>query len=146
MERRTYLRALGGVGVLGTAGCVESIGDSPPADGTPTDGDATATPGDSTDGTASRRTLSIYDPPSDEPAEYEFTVSGDLEQSRHYGASVDDHDDVEGSTATGRVWGMMDSYRFTGEIVDFRVSRDVKVVVDGQEVDADDLSPATSDG
>lgn len=69
-------------------------------------------------------------PPSDEPAEYQFTESGD---------------GVDGSTATGRVWGVMDSYRSSGEITDFRASRDVPVVVDGRTVDPEDIPGGTGD-
>lgn len=102
------------------------------------DGEAAGTgDGDGQDG--DERVLSIYDSPGDEPAEYQFTVSGDLRKSDDYGATVDDHDTVEGSTATGHVWGMLDSYRFTGEVTDFRASREVVVILDGEEVTVDEL-------
>lgn len=205
MERRSYLRALGGVGALALAGCVDELDDGPgtptenaaPGDSTATDdptateeatptGEATpgddatptsgddatptpddettptpdgstdddststgdASPGDdSTDGASaaddSTRTLSIYAYPGNEPARYEFTVSGDLAQTDAYGATVDDHDTVDGSTATGHVWGMMDSYRFTGDVMEFEVSRQVKVVLDGEAVDPGDLGTTT---
>lgn len=68
-------------------------------------------------------------------AHYEFAVSGDLEHSEADDATIDDHDVVEGSTASGRVWGWKDSYRFTGEIETFELDAPATVYLDGQEVD-----------
>ena len=72
-------------------------------------------------------------------AEYEFTVSGDLERSLDMRATIDDWNVVEGSTASGHVWGWRDSYRFTGEIEDFDLDGDARVFYNGEEVDPDSL-------
>ncbi|MFC7194661.1 right-handed parallel beta-helix repeat-containing protein [Halosimplex aquaticum] len=71
-------------------------------------------------------------------AEYEFTVSGDLEPNTD-GAGINSYDTIDGSTATGRVWGGRDSYRFGGEITDFSLSDAATVYVNGQVVDPADL-------
>ena len=68
-------------------------------------------------------------------AEYEFTVSGALEKSTDMGATIDDHDIIDGSTATGHVWGGKDSYRFSGEFSAFELSALATVYVNGVEVD-----------
>jgi len=68
-------------------------------------------------------------------SKYEFTVSGDLQKSTANGASVNDYDTVDGSTATGRVYGGKDSFEFSGEITDFSLSGPATVLVDGTEVD-----------
>ena len=73
-------------------------------------------------------------------AEYEFTVSGDLERSDEAGATIDDWNVVEGSTASGHVWGGRDSYRFSGEIVDFALEAPATVYLDGVEVDPELLA------
>ena len=72
-------------------------------------------------------------------AEYEFAVSGDLEKSVDAGATIDEEDVVDGSTATGHVWGGRDSYRFSGEIEAFELASPATVYVDGEEVDPADL-------
>lgn len=99
-----------------------------------------AAAGGTTEEPESTRTLTIRD---EEPyltqADYEFTVSGDLEKSDANGASINDDDTVDGSTATGHVWGGTDSYAFTGDLTDFQVDSDVTVVIDGEEHDASDL-------
>lgn len=68
-------------------------------------------------------------------ADYEFSVSGALEKSTDGGASINDDDAVDGSTATGAVWGGSDSYRFDGEISAFALDGDATVSVDGEQVD-----------
>ncbi|WP_415381167.1 right-handed parallel beta-helix repeat-containing protein [Halosimplex sp. TS25] len=69
-----------------------------------------------------------------EPAEYQFTVSGGLEPNTD-GAGINDYDTIDGSTATGRVWGGEDSYVFGGEITDFSLNGAATVLVNGEEVD-----------
>ncbi|KAB1191267.1 MULTISPECIES: hypothetical protein [Haloferax] len=67
---------------------------------------------------------------------YEFTVSGSVEQTDDPG-----EDNVSGSSVTGAVGGGLDSFDYTGEITSFSIDGPAKVTVDGQEVD-----PATLDG
>jgi len=71
----------------------------------------------------------------DNLSEYEFTVSGDLQKSTANGASINSYDTVDGSTATGRVYGGKDSFGFNGEITDFSLSGSATVLVDGTAVD-----------
>ena len=73
-------------------------------------------------------------------AEYEFTVSGDIERSEENDATIDDWNVIEGSTASGHVWGGRDSYRFSGEIEAFDLKAPATVTLDGEEVDPGDLA------
>jgi hypothetical protein len=68
-------------------------------------------------------------------AEYDLRVSGELSKSTANGASTNDNDVVDGTTASGQVNGGKDSYEFTGEIVDFDLSAPATVILDGKEVD-----------
>ena len=72
-------------------------------------------------------------------AEYEFSVGGDLEKSVDNRATIDDEDEIDGSTATGFVWGWKDSYRFSGKITDFELDGPARVELNGEEVDPDSL-------
>lgn len=86
------------------------------------------------------RTLTIRDQqPYRTAADYEFTVSGDLQKTDFDGATLDGADAVSGSTATGHVWGGTDSYSFSGDLTDFQVDSDVTVLVDGTEHGASEL-------
>lgn len=68
---------------------------------------------------------------------YTFSVSGELETTD----TVDAHENVNGSSVTGVLYGGVDEFRFTGELVDFTVYGDASATVDGQSV-----SPASPDG
>jgi len=67
-------------------------------------------------------------------ASYDFTVSGSLEKSDAYDATIDTGDSISGSSASGQVTNGRDSYRFTGEITDFSVDAPVNPLIDGDEV------------
>ena len=86
------------------------------------------------------RVITIHDETGRWHVDYEFSVSGDLERSLDEGATIDEWNVVDGSTASGHVRGWKDSYRFTGEITDFKVDVPVTVLVDGEEVDPADLA------
>ena len=86
------------------------------------------------------RVITITDAWPHTPSNYEFTVSGDVEKSEDDDATIDDEDEIDGSTVTGFVYGWRDSFRFSGEIEDFSVDGPVQVVVDGEEVDPAELA------
>jgi hypothetical protein len=67
-------------------------------------------------------------------ASYNFTVSGSLEKSDAYDATIDTGDSISGSSASGKVTNGRDSYRFTGEITDFSVDAPINPLIDGDEV------------
>ena len=91
------------------------------------------------------RVITIIDEWPRERSNYEFTVDGDLEKSEDNHATIDDEDEIDGSTATGFVHGGRDSYRFSGEITDFSVDGPVAVVLDGDEVEPAELASDLSD-
>jgi hypothetical protein len=68
---------------------------------------------------------------------YEFSVSGALQKSTARNGSINSGDSINGSTATGNVFGGTDSYGFDGEISDFTIedASQVTVYLDGSEVD-----------
>ncbi|WP_248517013.1 hypothetical protein [Salinarchaeum laminariae] len=70
---------------------------------------------------------------------YAFEVSDTVE----LGADANDEDTVSGSTATGKLAGGSDSFRFTETVTDFAADGDVTVSIDGQAVDPNELA---SDG
>ncbi|PSQ23932.1 hypothetical protein BRD01_05445, partial [Halobacteriales archaeon QS_8_65_32] len=69
-------------------------------------------------------------------AEYDFTVSGELEKTTARGGSINSGDTIDGSSATGYVLGGTDSYGFAGEVTDFSVSDPdaVSIYLDGEQV------------
>ncbi|HET7324126.1 MAG TPA: S8 family serine peptidase [Halococcus sp.] len=70
--------------------------------------------------------------------DYTFTVSGDLT-----GESLTREDSISGSTATGAVGPGRDSYRFSGDILDFSMTGDATVYLDGEQADPATLLPHT---
>jgi hypothetical protein len=72
-----------------------------------------------------------------EEARYEFTVSGELEQTAAGDATIGREDTVEGHTASGGVWDGIDAYRFDGEITDFTLDGSAAVSLNGEVVDPD---------
>ncbi len=61
--------------------------------------------------------------------DYTFTVSGNLE-----GKGLTREDRISGSTAIGAVGGGQDSYRFSGDIIDFSITGDATVFLDDMEI------------
>lgn len=72
-------------------------------------------------------------------AHYEFTVSGEFEQTRTMSASIDKGDSISGSTAKGGVGPWKDTYTFSGKVTDLSLSQPIDVLVDGSVVDLDEL-------
>ncbi|KYH26865.1 hypothetical protein HAPAU_07520 [Halalkalicoccus paucihalophilus] len=68
-------------------------------------------------------------------ANYELSVSGEVEKSTAYGGTINDYDSVDGSKVTGRTTREPDSYAFTGEITDFETSAPVETTIDGDRID-----------
>ena len=68
-------------------------------------------------------------------ASYDFTVSGDLEKSTANGGSINGNDEISGSSASGEVGIGVDSYTFTGDLLDFDLDGDADVFLDGERVD-----------
>lgn len=83
-------------------------------------------------------TLTIYGQDMDKD-EYEFEVDGNLVQSDDLAATIDDNDVIEGGVARGQVRNYKDSYRFNGEILSFELDGTAKVILNGEEVDPDEL-------
>ena len=74
--------------------------------------------------------LTISNRGYDEPATYQFTVTGKIEAT----ASVNPNDEIDGSTATGQVNGGADTYRYTGAITAFDNDGPLDVAIDGNTV------------
>jgi hypothetical protein len=72
-------------------------------------------------------------------ANYEFTVSGDVEKSTANGASINRNDEISGSTVTGEVIDGSDSYGFSGEITRFDLYGDANVYLNNKKADPDSL-------
>ncbi len=68
-------------------------------------------------------------------AQYEFSVSGDVEKSTAYDGTINAFDSIDGSTVTGRTTAEPDSFAFTGEISDFEASAPVVVTINGEPAD-----------
>ena len=67
-------------------------------------------------------------------ANYEVTVSEAIENNPAAG-TFDDNDSISGTTATGTVGYGNDGYGFAGEITDFTLEGEARVLVNGTEVD-----------
>ena len=74
--------------------------------------------------------LTISNRGYDEPATYQFTVTGKIEAT----ASVNPNDEIDGSTGTGQVNGGADTYRYTGAITAFDNDGPLDVAIDGNTV------------
>jgi hypothetical protein len=57
---------------------------------------------------------------------YEVAVSGEIENDPDIG-TFNDNDLTEGSIATGSVYGGVDGYRFSGEIVGLELDGEAKI-------------------
>ncbi|WP_435361553.1 glycoside hydrolase family 16 protein [Haloarchaeobius sp. DFWS5] len=64
-------------------------------------------------------------------ARYSVTVSDEIVATD----SVDDADEISGSTARGWVTGGDDVFQFSGEVVDLEIDDDMEIYVDGDRVD-----------
>jgi len=64
--------------------------------------------------------------PTDSRADYELSVTGELESTHGMG----EEDSLSGSTADGAVWSGSDSYRYTGSISRIDASGDLDIVFD----------------
>ena len=65
--------------------------------------------------------------------EYEITVSGEVVK----GDMANDNDSVDGSVASGQVYGGIDTYEFSGEVTDVVVGQELPISVDGSQIDLD---------
>jgi hypothetical protein len=72
-------------------------------------------------------------------AHYELTVSGEFKTNRSTSASIDDSDSISGSTVKGGVGPWKDSYTFTGEITDIKLTQALDIYRNGEPVDLDKL-------
>lgn len=70
----------------------------------------------------------------DSLAYYEFTVDGTVEKSTAYGGTLNDFDEITGTTVTGRTTSEPDSFVYTGDIVDFTADGNVSVLINGEPV------------
>ncbi|MFD1514280.1 hypothetical protein [Halomarina rubra] len=80
-----------------------------------------------------------------EQVSYSLTVGDTLEKSTANGASINSGDTVSGSTAEGVVYGGVDSYEFTGDLLAISLDGTVPVTVNGTEIDPADYSDSGSD-
>ena len=76
--------------------------------------------------------------------DYEFRVSGSVEESNADGAFPDDGDEIDGGFVTGSVAGWRDAYTFTGELESLVVDGDATVRLDDVEIDPDDYGEPAS--
>ena len=123
-----------------------------PPESVPTNAEQAASGGSSSGGSSSPEpvdsepkypdlpnTLSISGRNTDGSASYELTIVGELAHSTAMNGSVNVDDSIEGKTATGQVFGGVDSYGFDGEIQKFALEGDAQVFVNGNEVNPDSL-------
>lgn len=80
--------------------------------------------------------ITVSNRPYDEPDSCAVTVSGTIAPTRS--VNVGNGDRVDGTTASGRVYGGSDAYRFSGKVTDFQYSGPVRVTVNGKETYAAD--------
>jgi hypothetical protein len=77
-------------------------------------------------------TLTVQGP--GEATEYQFTVTGDLQENAEAG-ELSQWDDLSGSTARGWVTDTNDGYRFSGTVSDFEfLQNETTVLVNGTEI------------
>jgi hypothetical protein len=78
----------------------------------------------------------------DTKIEYMVHVSGTIEKDSDLG-SVQSNDTIFGSTASGRVIGGRDAYKFTGEITDIEIDGNPSLYRDSEEVSSGELGGAS---
>jgi len=84
------------------------------------------------------RDLLISNRAYDQPATYEFSISEDLAATDSVNFS--DGDETTETSASGRVNGGADAYRFAGELEHFTHDGPLDLVVDGQQVDPEQFA------
>ncbi|KAB1185159.1 MULTISPECIES: hypothetical protein [Haloferax] len=92
--------------------------------------DSTDSTSDSTSDTTTTHEIVIDGEGRSELTNYEFTVSGSVEQTDDPG-----EDNVSDTTVVGAVGGGIDSFDYTGDITSFSIDGPAAVFVDEQEVD-----------
>ncbi len=65
-----------------------------------------------------------------EPAQYDFTVDGNLAKTTAYGANINANDTISGTRARGEVGTGADSYTYTGGISRFDLDGSADVLID----------------
>lgn len=73
-------------------------------------------------------------------ANYEFTVSGEIKNSKATKSSLEASDSVSGATAKGGVGPWKDTFEYTGEIEDLTLSQPIDVLRNGEKFDPKKLS------
>jgi len=74
---------------------------------------------------------------------YSFTFSEDVALVEN---TAEDNDTVEGSTVSGYLRpGELDAFQFAGELTDYTIEGNATLLLDGEEVTADELANATSE-
>ncbi|NHN58572.1 MULTISPECIES: hypothetical protein [Halorussus] len=89
------------------------------------------------------RTLVLDGQGNSQFSRYEFSVTGSVGKASDLG-SVNDADDISGSTVNGFVKGGQDGYRITGDVSAFEMVGDATVLIDGKEVDPASLGSSDS--
>jgi hypothetical protein len=130
---------------IDNAATITLNGETVSADSLGSDSTESSSSSDDSDSTSSdQHTLTLVGDSGE--ANYEFSVESSLEKSTANNATEDSEDTVDGNTATGFVWGGIDSYQFEGDVTSFTIDNDATLVLDGREVTADDLgSSETTD-
>lgn len=105
---------------------------------TDTDSSSEQTETKPTTGSGGTHTLSLT---SDDISPYSFSVTGDVDFDPNYGTE----DRIKGKTVRGVLAGGRDRYKFSGQIEDFDVEGDAKVLLDGTRINPNAL-PSATDG
>ncbi|WP_276257007.1 right-handed parallel beta-helix repeat-containing protein [Halomontanus rarus] len=81
----------------------------------------------------------VVDGDDSDTTRYEFVASGDVEKSNAEGASIDDEDVIDGGQVHGVVANWKDAFRFDGELEELSVDGPGAVLVNGEEIDPDEV-------
>lgn len=105
------------------------------------DTEETQTEKPSSGGTENVTTITLDGSSAQGWAHYECTVSGEFVTNRSTKAEIGNGDSISdsGSTAKGGVGPWKDSYAFTGEITDLKLTQALDVYRNGEPVDLDEL-------
>ncbi|MDQ2052044.1 hypothetical protein RBH26_16325 [Natronolimnohabitans sp. A-GB9] len=79
-----------------------------------------------------------FDGDTSDVSRYEFVVDGDVEPADYEGA-IDDSTEIDGSQVHGVVADWRDVFRFDGDLEELTVDGPATVLVDGEEIDPDDV-------
>lgn len=88
------------------------------------------------------RSITVSGGTASSMVQYSFSVSEAVEK----GEQANEEDTASDSTASGAVGGWHDNYDFAGEVTAFDASGEVRVTIDGTEVDPAELGDGTDDG